>query len=87
MLFESNRSGGYGGADIYISYKNDDGTWALPINLGNRINTGAHERSPYISPDNKYLFFWRVTSSSDIYWVDAKIIEEFKPKNLNERKN
>lgn len=79
ILFESNRSGGFGGADIYISFKTNNGEWSHPLNLGNKINTSAHERSPIISPDGKYLFFWRVTDGSDIYWVNAKIIEELKP--------
>jgi len=32
-----------------------------------------------IYPDSKYLFF---SSEGDIYWVDAKIIEDLKPKEL-----
>ena len=34
------------------------------------------------SPDGRYLFFWRVTDGSDIYWVSAKIIEELKLKEF-----
>jgi len=80
MIFESHRPGGFGGADIYISFKDSEGFRTEPINLGETVNSGGHERSPYISPDGKYLFFWRVTVGSDIYWVDARIIEELRPK-------
>jgi len=79
MIFESMRQGGFGGADLYVSFKGKDGEWMNPINLGPNINSGGHERSPYVSPDKKFLFFWRVTDGSDIYWVSAKIIEELKP--------
>lgn len=48
-------------------------------NLGESINTPGHELSPVVTPDGKFLFFIRGT---DIYWVDAKIIEKFKPKEL-----
>jgi len=52
-----------------------------PINPAQKINSGGHERSPYLSPDGKYLFFWRVTQGSDIYWVSTKFIEKLKSKN------
>lgn len=80
MIFESSRSGGFGGTDLYISFKDDSDKWLEPVNLGSEVNTGGHERSPYISPDGKYLFFWRVTDGSDIFWVDARIIEDFRLK-------
>lgn len=80
ILFESMREGGYGGADLYISFKGPNGEWTQAINLGDKINSGGHERSPFLSPDKKYLFFWRVTNGSDIYWVSADLIEELKLK-------
>jgi len=82
LIFESFRPDSCGGADLYISYKTPHDSWGDPINLGETINTGGHERSPYISPDGKYLFFWRVTNTSNIYWVDAKVIEDLKADNL-----
>ena len=48
ILFCSNRSGGYGGMDIYISHKDDNNQWSKPINLGPFINTEANEISPAI---------------------------------------
>ncbi|UCE40399.1 MAG: ankyrin repeat domain-containing protein [Candidatus Aminicenantes bacterium] len=83
MIMESfGGEGGYGGADLYISYKLKDGSWSEPANLGPKINTGATERFPSVTPDGKYLFFLRVTDGSDFYWVSAKIIEELRPEEL-----
>lgn len=81
MIMESfGGEGGYGGADLYISYKMKDGSWCDPINLGPKINTEATERFPSVTPDGKYLFFLRVSDGSDFYWVSADIIENLKPK-------
>jgi hypothetical protein len=74
LLFESNRVGGYGQHDIYVSYR-VGGSWSEPVNLGPEINTDQIEDEPYITPDGKYLFFNRraafVTGQqTDLYWVD-----------------
>lgn len=66
MIFKSNRAGGYGGFDNYISFSNADGSWGDPINMGPEINTEVDETAGDISPDGKYLFFGR---SGMIYWV------------------
>jgi hypothetical protein len=64
--------GGFGNGDLYISLADGQGGWKSPQNLGPTINTSRHDICPYISPDNKYLFFSRQVSSTDanIYWVD-----------------
>ncbi len=74
--------GGYGGADLYISYKRGDGSWSEAVNLGPKVNTGGTERFPSVTPDGRYLIFLRVADGSDLYWVDAKIIEELKRNEL-----
>jgi hypothetical protein len=79
MLIEVFGRAGYGGGDIYISYNLKDDLWSDPVNLGQKINMGGHERFPIVSPDGKYLFFLRVGDGSDFFWVDAKIIEDLKP--------
>lgn len=56
IYFSSNRPGGFGGLDIYVSRK-IDGKWSSPVNLGSAVNTAADEDSPYIDPDNKTLYF------------------------------
>ena len=82
MIFASERPGGFGGSDLYISYRGAEGTWTKAKNLGEIINTPAEEYSPTISPDGKYLFFTRTVlaepgsgisvKSMDIYWINIK---------------
>lgn len=75
----SGREDGLGLGDLYISFKQPDGEWGEPINLGDDINSRFDDRFPMVSPDNKYLFFVSDRSgNSDIYWVDASIIEELQ---------
>lgn len=57
IYFASNRSGGLGGIDIYMSRKQPNGTWSLPTNLGPTVNTPYDEDFPNISRDGKTLFF------------------------------
>ncbi len=75
MIFKSNRPGGEGGFDGYISFKNEDSTWSNPINLGPTINTISNDDVGDVSPDGKYLFFSRY---SDIYWVSTSIIDSLR---------
>jgi len=65
---------------LYISFKNNDGSWTPPVYLGDEINNGGCA-SPFVSPDGKYLFFNSGRNGNyDIYWVSAKIIEDLRPK-------
>lgn len=57
-----NEPGGYGGLDLYMIKKNNDGTWSSPVNLGPEINTAYDEDAPFLTFDGKYLFF---SSNSD----------------------
>jgi outer membrane protein OmpA-like peptidoglycan-associated protein/tetratricopeptide (TPR) repeat protein len=57
LYFASQRSGGQGGSDIWMSLKLDDGTWSKPMNLGKTINTSGNEMAPYIHPDGQTLYF------------------------------
>jgi len=52
----SNRPGGHGGFDLYISRRTENG-WSKPENLGPLVNTPAHEYDPALSPDGERLFF------------------------------
>ncbi len=85
LIFDSYREEGYGNSDIYISYRQQDGTWGNPINLGPEINTEAWEASASITPDGKYLFFNRMVGPNedrnvDIFWVDAQVVKKLRPK-------
>jgi len=57
LVFASNRSGGIGKEDIYISYKDTSGNWGIPQNLGNVINTSDYEKSPFLAADGRTLYF------------------------------
>jgi hypothetical protein len=57
IIFTSERSECYGGFDLYVSFKNKNGKWTEPLNLGENINSNEHDYCPYLSPDGKYLFF------------------------------
>lgn len=77
LLFDSNRPGGYGGYDLYIAWRGEDGTWTQPVNLGAEINSKYAESRVYVSPDGKYLFFTSNRNGTmDTWWVDAKILEK-----------
>jgi len=73
---------GSGQGDLYITFHKDDGTWTEEINMGELINTQYGENCPQVSPDGNYFFFNRYNPDAkegNIYWVDAKIIEELRP--------
>ena len=83
LLYCSTKRDGFGGDDIYVSFKNEDGTLTKGINLGDKINSSKSENRPSVTWDGKYLFYVSNKSGNrDIYWVDVKIIEELKPKEL-----
>lgn len=81
LIWDDQRESGYGGADLYISFRKQDGSWGTAINLGAQINTEFAEAYGSVSPDGKYFFFHRSFGGDrgDIYWVDAKIIETLRP--------
>jgi hypothetical protein len=90
MIFSSTRPG-YGITDLWISFRKGDGSWTEPKNMGPAINTSAKEAFPFVSFDGKYLFFMsnRVSELNEtpipdgpgnVYWVDARIIEELRIK-------
>jgi OmpA-OmpF porin, OOP family len=57
LYFVSDRRGGVGGWDIYVSSKSDDGKWSKAMNMGKVINTPYHEISPFIHANGRTLFF------------------------------
>lgn len=57
IYFASNRPGGFGGLDIYMSTKKANGQWSEAVNLGNRVNSEYDDDAPFIHPDGRTLFF------------------------------
>jgi ankyrin repeat protein len=79
IIFSVNRKDSFGLGDLYISFRQKDDAWTEPRNMGPEINTEHNENCPILTPDGRYLFF---TRHGDIFWVDAKIIEQLKPQGL-----
>lgn len=57
IIFASDRKGGYGGYDLWMSRKLPNETWGEPINMGPSINTQFDEINPMFSRDENYITF------------------------------
>ena len=57
LYFISDRPGGYGKLDIWVTEQDINGKWKEPVNLGDKINSPGFESSPFIHHDNKTLYF------------------------------
>lgn len=86
LYFASNRPGGYGGTDIYVSRLQPNGKWSAPVNLGLVINTSGNESCPFIHADNTTLYF---TSDGHMGYGNNDLFKSSKtkqgwskPKNL-----
>ncbi|GAA0359743.1 hypothetical protein GCM10009092_24940 [Bowmanella denitrificans] len=84
IMWDGIKDNGFGDVDLYISFRQPDGSWGEAINMGDKINTAAYEAGPKVTPDGKYLFFVRNMGSDkfenvDVFWVDAQIIETLRP--------
>lgn len=62
-----------------ISYKDKDGNWMEPIDLGDEINSVGFALCPSVTLDGKYMFF---IGGGDIYWVSADFIEKLRPEEF-----
>ncbi|NQZ82022.1 MAG: hypothetical protein HRT52_13485 [Colwellia sp.] len=90
LIWDVVREDGYGQSDLYISFKQEDGSWLSPINMGPQINTDFQESAPQVTYDGKYLFFsrgeWKVEEDGSRnyvgkkYWVDAQVIDNLRTK-------
>lgn len=87
IIFSSNRDGGFGGYDIYLTGKRD-GKWFEPVNLGSQINSKHDEISPFITNDGTKLYFSSNNLQSiggfDIFKSNFNYSDDdwSKPKNL-----
>lgn len=85
LYFASERKGGLGGRDIYVSEK-INGDWGPAINMGPKINTPFDEDAPFIHPDGITLFFSSKGHSSiggyDIMFSVQKDGEWLEPRNM-----
>jgi outer membrane protein OmpA-like peptidoglycan-associated protein len=71
LYFASNRPGGLGGRDIWVSYLDTNMKLSEPKNLGPNINTKYDDQCPFIHADNQTLYFtsngWPGMGNGDIY--------------------
>jgi hypothetical protein len=69
--------------DLYISYRDINNNWIVPQMIDSTINSKDWDRRPFVSNDNKFLFFTRLQigekglTESDIFWVNTSKL--FKP--------
>lgn len=86
LYFASDRPGGFGGRDIYVSRKQSDGNWGPAQNLGPSINTPYDDDAPYIHPDGIHIFFSSEGHSSiggyDLFYSTMKQGVWGEPTNL-----
>jgi hypothetical protein len=83
MVFASDRSGGYGGFDLYYSVFSD-GDWSAPVNFGDKINTSYDEYRPIVIPFYEFTNDFMVFSSNrpggkggyDLYYVGINKMTE-----------
>lgn len=86
LYFASDRPGGLGGRDIYVSRKQSDGSWGPAQNCGPSINTPFNDDAPFIHPDGIHLFFSSEGHSSmggyDLFYSTMKAGVWGEPTNL-----
>jgi hypothetical protein len=78
IVFGSPHRGGFGGGDLFISFRESDGSWSDPKNLGATVNTPGFEFGPYVTDDGRYLFYSRSSDFSrvDVYWIRFDSLRE-----------
>lgn len=86
LYFSSNRPGGFGGMDLYVSRYLGNQRWSEPKNLGPSINTSGDEMFPFLHFDNATFYFtsngWKSIGGSDIF-VSRLVGDQFSaPVNL-----
>lgn len=76
LYFVSNRKGGLGKRDIWVSERKLNGKWSSPKNMGPAINTEEDDISPFIHVNNRTLYFSTNARPGfgrfDIYYSDLK---------------
>ena len=86
LFFTSNRDGGEGGCDIYISELQPDETWGPARNIGSSINTPFNEDTPFLTNNDSILFFSSeghyTMGGYDIFKAKKKQNTWQKPENI-----
>lgn len=72
LILSMERHDSRGKNDLYVCFRNDEGNWSAPENMGRFVNTSAGETTPFLSEDGKNLFFSRSGGNNDIYMATRK---------------
>ncbi len=83
MYFASNRPGGKGGFDLYVSYYKN-GKWTYPENLGDNVNTPGNEITPFFDGETLYFSsdYWMGLGGFDVFKTNVSAGEWNVPANL-----
>lgn len=77
VLVFASKQPGFGEDDLYVSFRGVDGAWSKAINLGKTINSPQSENRPFITADDRYLFFSSSSGGNrDVFWVDMEFVRE-----------
>lgn len=81
LYFSSNGHPGFGGLDIFMSRKQDDGSWGPALNLGYPINTSADENSILVDASGRLAYFAsdRAGGEGDLDLYSFPLYEEARP--------
>lgn len=87
LFFASDRPGGMGRRDIWVSKLQTNGQWGKPTNLGDSINTPDHDQCPFLHSDGQTLYFcsdgWPGMGGNDLYFSRRMADGKWgKPTNL-----
>ncbi len=87
LFFTSDRPGGVGNIDLYVSKRENDGTWTPAVNLGKEINTAKNEITPFVDSLNNLYFaskgrkdgiggydIYKAAMTGDMAWGNVKIL-------------
>lgn len=82
LYVTTTRAGGFGGEDIYVTSRTNDGGWTTLTNLGESVNSDRHDRCPAFSPDFKTFFFDSERSggfgNKDLWYLPYSSIEHIR---------
>ncbi|WP_186757938.1 OmpA family protein [Echinicola salinicaeni] len=94
LVMSMNSFGTYGNEDIYVSFKQSNGKWSVPKNIGPDVNSYEQEMTPFISDDKQVLYFSAnghgTSAGRDIYYaqrLDNSWEKWTKPKRLKNEIN
>ncbi|WP_158211880.1 serine hydrolase [Robiginitalea sediminis] len=80
LIWDAEREGGFGDSDLYVSFRQADGSWGPALNLGPEINTEHEDIFGSVTPDGNYLIYQTIDTTrpirfANIHWVDAGVLE------------